>query len=407
MSNNQIAGERIKPKSKFYYWAPLFCVPIILWGFYWYVGFDFRIIKMALFIFSIALLLIYSSDILHTRKGWFEHDVSLFIFSFLISILSCLIYWGQSPVLTFRAGISTLSILFFFTLKRRNVDIDSVERLCIVFATIYAALWLYALSMAPFAVFGNADEVNDARGFFRINSVKGIDMVALLYCISLYKISNSSKKWIWILVAIGTFVLIFLSLTRILIGAAVAVTIMYLLRKKSVFLIVIVAFIAFGGTELLTRNDAFNMMSEMTVTQFQEDANSDMRHPEYEGAFNLFPFHVGTVLFGNGAPHVESSYGQFEENLKSQFRFNRSDAGFVGIYTTYGLFMFFLLIRLFIRVIKLKTPPECVPYKLFIIFLFISNLTMYVFWSYGIAFMLCLYLLDKYRNWDMIEQVWK
>ena len=386
--------------SKLSYWLPIFAVPVIFWNCYWYVGFNANYTKLLEFIIALVLLFIYLKDILNTQKGYFEHDVSLFILSFALSIFTSFVYWEQNPSLTFRAGVTTLSILYFFTLRRRQVDNKNIENICVVFSIIYALLWLYAFYKAPMVVFGNLDEVEDTRGFYRILQLHSIDLVALLYCISLDKISRSSKKWIWIIVACGSFALIFLSLTRILLAGIIAVTVVYLLRKKAIIIILLAAVFSFGGTDYLMKSEIFSGMVEMTKSQIGDKSESNLRMPEYTGAFELFPFHVGTAVFGNGSPHVASSYGQFEERLKAQYYFNRSDAGYVGLYTTYGIFMIIIMLRLLIRVIKCKVPSEYFPYKLFIYFLFIINLTTYTFWSYGIAFMISLYMLDKSKRQD-------
>lgn len=403
-SNHYSIGNRGQ-MSKLSYWLPLFAVPVIFWNCYWFVGFNTNYTKLLEFVIALVLLFFYFRDLLNTQKGYFEHDVSLFMLSFVLSIIAALIYWGQNPSLSFRAGVTTMTVLYFFTLRKRCVDKKNVETICIVFSVVYALLWLYALYNAPMVVFGNLDEVDNGRGFYRILQLHSIDLVALLYCISLQKISCSSKKIIWIIVACCAFILIFLSLTRILLAGIVAVTIVFLLRKKTIIVIILAAVVGFGGTDFLMKNEIFSGMIEMTTNQIFDKSESNLRMPEYQGALELFPFHVGTVIFGNGNPHVASSYGQFEEGLKSNYFFNRSDAGYVGLYTTYGIFMIIIMIRLLIRVLKCKVPPDYLPYKLFIYFLFIVNLTTYTFWSYGISFMISLYMLDRSQDINTIDPI--
>lgn len=383
--------------SKVSYWLPLIAIPIIFWNCYWYVGFNDSITKLLKLILALLLIIIYHKDLVNVRQGLFERDVLLIFISFFISTITALIYWKQNPILSFRAGVTTLIIMYYFTLKRRNVDSKRIELLCILFSIVYALLWLFALSQAPNVVFGNQEEIDDNRGFYRILQLNSIDLVALLYCISLEKIFSAKNKIVWIALGAAAFVLIFLSLTRILIAGLFAITLVFLLRKKSVIIIIFAALLGFCGGDLLLKNPVFTEMVNMTTAQIDDSEGNSLRLPEYSGVFKLYPSHIGTILFGNGDPHINSSYGKYEDNLKNQYFFNRSDAGYVGLYSSYGLFLLFVMIRLLIRVIKYKAPPGYLPYKLFILFMFIVNITSYTFWTFGVSFMISLYMLDRSR----------
>ena len=138
----------------------------------------------------------------------------------------------------------------------------------------------------------------------------------------------------------------------------------------------------------------------LTETQINEEEESNLRLVEYNHIFTAYPFHVGTMLFGNGVPHVNSENGKYNEKLKMDLGFHQSDAGYVGIYANYGVVMLLLLGLLLVRAIFKKIPNQLQLYRLFIVSLFILNLTSYSFWNYGISFAIALYALNmiEYRN---------
>ena len=135
-------------------------------------------------------------------------------------------------------------------------------------------------------------------------------------------------------------------------------------------------------------------MINLTDKEINSRQEGGLRMVEYKNVFSAYPFHIGTTLFGNGAPHVLSSYGKYNEYLKSSLKFNLSDAGYVGVYVEYGIAMLIVLFFLLVNVVKTPIPIQYQPYRMFIISLFIVCITKYAFWSYGISFAISLYALS-------------
>ena len=383
----------------------LISIPILFWRFYWYIGFNHNRTALLSFLLAAGLLLYLIYLGINgrlrriNRKSTYSVYILLFMLVVLFSMFNAGLFWNQSLVLTFRAGYSVFVLLYFYLLYRFELSFELGERLILFFSTVYFLLWLYAVSQAPAVVFGNLDVIRDDRGFARINQLNSIDLVYLAYFISLVKLSTSSttKKTVWWGVLIVSFALIVYTLSRMVILATLLITLVYIFRRKPFYLLLAVLFVSFFYGYIIN-NPVVASLIELTQDEVESGSKSALRVVEYTQFGDYYPFRISTFLFGNGAPHVASSYGVYEESLKASFRFNRSDAGYIGMYVTYGISSIVLLILLLMKVIKQKVSLQAMPFKLFVIFLFIINITSWEFFSCGIGFVISLYFLDIDRN---------
>lgn len=382
----------------------LIAVPIIFWRFYWYVGFNHN--RTALYSFILAAVLVLYFFVISingkirriNRSSYYSKYIFYFIPIVFVSILNAGLYWGQGVVLTFRAGYLAFIVLYFYLLYSYKLSYEKGLNLILFFTVIYFVLWLYAVSQAPAVVFGNLEEIRDDRGFARINQLNSIDLVYLAYFISLVKVSTKKEKLklLWWMLLIVSSILIIYSLSRMVILATLLITVVFLLRKKPVYLILAVVAVLISY-EYIMSNPVVSSLIGLTQDEVGSGSESALRIVEYTQFTQHYPFRIGTFLFGNGSPHVASSYGVYEESLKSAFRFNRSDAGYVGMFVTYGLSSIVLFIMLLVRVVKQKVSMRAMPFKLFILFLFIINISSWEFFACGIGFMISLYFLDQDR----------
>lgn len=388
----------------------LIVVPIIFWRFYWYVGFNHN--RTALYSFLLAAVLVLFFFVISVngklrrinKSSYYSKYILFFIPIIFVSILNAGLYWGQSVVLTFRAGCFAFIVLYFYLLYTYKLSYEKGLHLILFFSVIYFVLWLYAVSQAPDVVFGNLEEVRDDRGFARIIQLNSIDLVYLVYFISLVKVSTKKEKLklLWWMLLIVSSILIFYSLSRVVILASLLISVVFLLREKPVYLLLAVVAVLFSY-EYIMSNPVVSSLIGLTQEEVGSGSESALRIVEYTQFPQHYPFRIGTFLFGNGSPHVASSYGVYEESLKSVYRFNRSDAGYVGLFVTYGLSSIILFIMLLVRVVKQKVSMRAMPFKLFVIFLFIINISSWEFFTCGIGFMFSLYFLDQDRYY-MIEE---
>ena len=381
-------------------WAVLLLIPIVFWGFYWYVGFNQTVVKYLLFFLAVTLLLLNLKrlNVSLSKKNSYDKYVSIISCLIILSFFITYIYWGQNPILTYRAAASQFLVLYYFILKEYKVSYDELFRLVTIFAVIHIVLWMIALAAAPIVLFGNEEEISDSRGFYRIVHLKGLDTLCLFYFMVLcQKAERQWKKVLLIACAFICFVLVFLSLSRTLIASISIVTILYLLKKNKKALIVFVVVLGLGGYSTIKNNEIVSSLELMTLNQIKEKNEADLRMVEYTQFTKLYPFHILTSIFGNGEPHIASSYGIREEQLKDSIGFNRSDAGYIHIYVSYGLVMLLVFLLLLIKVVKQKVDEKYIAFKLFIYMLFLANIFSSLMFSYATAFMISLYALESER----------
>lgn len=386
--------------------AIIFLIPVIYFLFYSYVGFDLNVLKIIMFITSAILTLFFIANINKLRcfeRNSYGRYISILMAIVSFSILNALLYWGQDPISTFRACASMTGFIYFFVLRKFKTSFKVVNSLIFIFAAIYILLWLYAVSQAPRVVFGLEEEINDSRGFFR-PIVPGIHFVAMAYFIFLHRAIYNEKGLLllWICLSVICFIVVFLSMSRTLLLALVCFSLFYLIKSKPIVGLGIVLLLYFSANKLISDSEILSSLSELTVNEMS-DSQYGSRTSEYSNFLKVYPFHIGTTLFGNGAPHVISSYGQYEESIKDGIGFNRSDSGWIDFYVTYGLLSVILLVSLAIKVFKQPKPTEATPYELFVYYLFITALTGNTILAGSSALVMALYVLEKFRTKNINE----
>lgn len=382
-------------------WVLLLLIPIFMRGCFWYVGIPNGLEKMLAFITAVLLLLFFCLKIVPKKLSKYSYGrlIKTIILLSFVSIINAYFYWGQSPVLTFSAGFGIYIYIYYFVLQKICPNEEQILKLVFIISCIYGVLWMYALSMAPQTVFGNKEQIDDTRGIFRI-VLECLDAVGLLYFYSLTKYLSNIKKVKYLVFAIISFLLLFVTLSRMVILSVTVVTFFYVIRKQSIKTILIVSLLIVLGWGSVMQNKIVKNLIELQERQ-SDDTNGDrLIRNEYTDCFNLFPFNVGTFLFGNGSEHTTSSYGNREEKLKKDYDFNRSDAGYPGYYVTYGFVSFIIMMLLLVKVLKEKVPDDCYYCKLYILYFIIASVTTNYFEREGLALMIVFYVLDRIKYMD-------
>lgn len=389
------SSRSLRPLERFL----LLIIPVIAWNFYNYVGFNQQITKLVGFVVSLILLLFYVMTFRkdYLQRGTYSRYLSLYLLVVLLSFINALLYWGQSPILTFRASSFLFFLIYYFILKRIKPSYQEIVIIIYFFAITYCILWLIAFLAAPSVVFGNLENLDDNRGMFRVLQLHSFDFVCLLF---FYLIVNRTKRnFLSIVLAIICFLITIFTLSRMFIGAMVLVAGAYLLRKKTFFLVIFIAAVLLIPSKYTFDSEIAQNLFQLTESQM-EDSKGDafLVRSEYRDFGKLYDFHIPTFLFGNGIAHVESNYGRIEESYKDQYSFNRSDAGYVGQYVSFGLFGLLCLLLILWNVVRQKVPDNYLYLKLFIYYLFIVSLTSNSFSEFMIAFVIVLYLLDELKS---------
>ena len=407
MNENILFIDRANNKLSWGKWLTLLLLPILSWGCFWYVNIPHDLEKALALVSSVLLLIFFFIKEIRRINNKeasesYEKSLRIFIFLSFISIINAWLYWGQQPWWTFSAGYGIYIYIYYFVLKQFHVSQKQLFKVQAIFAVIYTLLWIYAISKAPDVVFGSEEEIGDDRGFFRI-SLLGFDFICLFYYYSIVRYLNNLRSVKWLILTVLSFLIMFASLSRMVIATMVICTFFYVIHKRSFKLILlVVVFLSLSYGSIMQNEIVENMIE---INERQTDSESDgLIRSEWGDSFKLFPFHVGTFLFGNGQDHVASSYGKLSEQWKDQYSFNRSDVGYPGFYVTYGLIPLLLLLLLFYRMILQKVPEEYYYYKLYIIHFLIASLTTYYFVFWGASLMMAVYSLDCLKKCNTIKK---
>lgn len=383
-----------------------FLLILICFSFYQYTGIPDLIFKAIGFV-SVPLLLCLSCKTLFRGKSdEITRIYKMLLVCNLISFVMAQIFWGQSMLLSYRASASFLLLLFFFYLKSTKYQLPAIEIIIWVFAGLYVLLWLFALSRFPELTFGfneSDDFTNEARGIARINFI-GSSFLPLACFLSLNKYL-STKKYRYILIYVLFFTIIVLQVTRQTIVFTLLVTLLYVFwlnKKKGIYLVgVLMALAAIGFSLKIHEGDnIIGNLIELSDQQeeMQSAGNENVRITEYKYFFTEWSQNPVTMLFGNGMPHMNSSYGKYYEGLQDTQGLYLSDVGYPSMYVIYGLLGLCLYLYLFYKGVTSKVRKNLYYAKMFILFICLSNVSASWYFTADcqVAMALCFYIISRY-----------
>ncbi|GAO31479.1 hypothetical protein [Geofilum rubicundum] len=349
--------------SSFYFYEPFFFNDAILKVFYW---------------FMLAIIFAFSFKyFLYTSEPYvFAASMRMLLLSMFISTLPALLFWGQSPVLTLRAMFPHLGFVLYFFLIATKPSFKSMVSLVWVLACLYVIVYLFSLTKAPDVIFGSfADRgIGDQRGLFRL-FIPGRGFLFLSFFLA---ISNyvCTKRSIWLWISIGLFLIIVAHVIRQYIFFSFFIAGFVLIRKVSIWKKI--TFLLFGVVlsvyiyEYSSVIQALFSLTELQVSGGQQ--TEDIRVTAYSYFFTEFSPGLFSVIFGNGVPHEHSSYGYFYTQIvNDQMRLFMSDVGYAQIFAQFGLLGLVAVGVILFKSIFVKIPSKYLYLKLFLIFVFLSN----------------------------------
>ena len=373
----------------------LYLFPIISYHGYGWVGFDMRLWKLIHFI-TLPLLFVYScygikkKDHLVKRLKW----VGL---AFVLSILSSFIVMGQDIILSYRAMIYILNIVFLLFLIKADFSPKDIEVFIWIDVLIYIALWLFGLYYAPEIIFGDDDDpnINENRGILRLNIAnRGCISLAMFYAFNQWRIK--SNRW-YLLIALFCFVLIVLMLSRMGIVIAFVLGVFYILRnvKHKILYISFGLFLSFFVTSQIKEDSVLGIMISTSESEFERNQSGDknVRLLEYE-YFLFDDLNPITMLFGHGVPHPESAYGKEYEKTGDVNHFYGSDVGWAFLYYQLGFVGLYAIISLIWSCLMKPCDVSREYAKYVVVYFLICNIASYALVTHMIHFCVAIYLLS-------------
>jgi hypothetical protein len=395
-TNNAIIGVKLSAihllivfifcLSSFYFYEPIFLNEQLLKLLYWFM-------VIVLFGFSLKPIL-YNSE---TFK--FISPLRVLVISMFVSVLSAMVFWGQSPHLTIRAMFPYLGFVLYFYLLTTKPPLVWLVRLIWILAALYILIYLFSLIQIPNTVFGSFMDrtVSDKRGFFRLFIPgRGFMFLSFFMSVSSYLYSKRTR-WLWI--AFGLFLIIVAHVIRqyILFSFIIAgVVLLWRVELWKKILLLLLCVIA--GYYVYEYSSIIQALINITNAQIVENKPvEDVRITAYRYFFFEFAPNLFASIFGNGVPHDQSSYGSFYRFVvNDQMELFMSDVGFAQIYAQFGLFGLLSVFFIFFRSFYIKVPSKYLYLKLFIIFVFFSNfLSGYFLSNHNIAAIsIVLYMME-------------
>lgn len=341
-------------------------ITIALFRFYSFIPIaNTAIVKFAAMLMPIFMLLMSYKQFLKDKTNRFSNQVRLLIILIAISIVSAFIFWEQSFELSYRVTYVELSYIFFFYLVKCRFTIEEVESYIIIITSLYVILWVIAHIANPIPLFGGFNDEDgtgyynteklSSRGFPRIQFI-GLCFLPLTFFLFLVRYNRQGGKK-YLLLSIGTAIVIFLHLTRGIILGTLLAYIVYMFEKRSVmrWWIVIVALVLYVSPQLLEGTIAGNLIEKTSESLDTSDGDDeDVRIREYKFYFTGYKKNVVSAFVGSGVLHMKSPLGAYEKNIAETLNYYASDVGYAQIYVYIGFIGLVIIGALWIKVLISK-----------------------------------------------------
>src|SRR5574344_286914 len=360
---------------------------LIALQFYNYIGFSVNMLKALGMLLSIVMTLFYiipaitqskSHDIFYNTYRWLA-------ISYFLSMFMALIFWDQSPILTFRCSYNILYLGFLFILYKHRPLISELEKIVRFFAIAYMIIFAISLFIFPTVLFGNKTEgdMDVSRGIARF-VINGDMFMYLFYFMNLNKYVETHKKnaLIWIVIC---FLFIILRVTRQIILITLAIGVIYILRNRIKYcitsIVILLLLYIWNPVIRISDNTILGNLINLTETQRDNMESGDeyIRITEYKYFLLEYNRNLITCIFGNGMPHSESHYGSWYNSLNTNQKLFLSDVGYGMMYAIYGIVGLFLYIYIYAKGTLRKVDNDHVYARLFILFLIFNNIASSVF----------------------------
>lgn len=390
---------RVVDKVIFYFF------PLLLFQFFGFVKIPSDVRKVLCY-GSVALLLIYVLPTIFNNQFSKIKYFNIIKWLFLLSILSIFIaqiVWDQSIIFGFNVTSPMLGIVFYFFLVKAKPSYDDIKKFILMYTFIYLVVWIYAWTQAPYVTFSPSDSeelLNDSRGIFRINIVGRLFLVfTFFYGLNKWLVDKEKKYFV---LGIVCFIFIIFQVTRQLILFPAIIGLFYFIRnyKYKWLVLCFVSLAYFTSILAIEINEDSFIGSLLSLSERQLESSKsedDIRIQAIKFFFNDYSPNLLTDLFGNGLPHNKSEYGKYVANLNSAYGYYLSDVGYAKMFIVNGIVGLLLYVVLFVKVLLQKVSEEWYYTKLFILFMFLSNIgaDWYAKPDGVILICICFFLLGK------------
>lgn len=268
--------------------------------------------------------------------------------------------------------------LYFFVLLKLNPDPTRLLRcLFVVWAMAVFVFFANAVTF-PHNIFGTPILSDLSRGFVRVRPhFLQLFVLFLFYGVSRWQLTKSR---FWLVIAIVSYLMVVLSLTRQTIAFSTILVFFQLLEKYSwTKKIVLGSVLAILGALVVVNLPMYQTMKQ--ITEEQIDYNEEKEDVRL-GAWRYYSFegndHVETFLFGNGIPSLgKSVWGKQHEAFVDETNYNVGDVAWAACIFHYGIIATVALLVVILSSIFKHKPPS----KRFLTYFMISEALHGIAWG--------------------------
>ena len=364
-----------------------------------------ELIKILHWLFDIALIL-YFLDTIFQKKIRYTYIKSLwFIIYFIIvvtlSILMSKIIYNQSFNESIRISLIWYEYLFIFILFKMRITSEEVYKSVMIFSYVWMFCWIvgFCSPVVLFDASGTYDEqmLNYGRGVVRLK-IAGSMIMQLwgLWSLSIY-VKQNRKKYLcnYLLCMLFTFLLV--SRQHIIFYFLCSLS-YWLYYSSWIKRSIILLFVVFLTHFVLPNILIYNNLMELTERQVEDnkgELQNDIRMEAAAFYISEFNKSFSTIILGNGAYHYDSDYGKQMTYIGETKGYWLSDVGYVGIYVYFGLAGCFFFVFLGWFIFRIKIPKKHIGLKIFMCFVFLSNVLSHSFDTSVLITGVVLYLMCR------------
>lgn len=350
---------------------------------------------------SIVPVLLQKSTLFSNYGGVMKLWVILLIFS----VFNSLIQHGQGVMYSIRSIIDFLPISYFFFFYRNNFSFKEIEKHIFLFLFVYILIYLIAYVFTPRVIFdytGGELDINTQRGVDRIKLL-GTGFVYLGYFMSLNKWIIKKKK-VYLFIAIIAFVMIILGVSRqhiffsFLLGLLMVINQLKWYKK-----ILIITFFTFLVIYAINNFQILQILIELTKNQIEVSGTENVRVLAFKHYVMDYNDNIFQVIFGNGIPNLNSTWGINYNNMTKSTGFYPSDVGFAKIFFYWGICGLFLFFRLAYKIFKQKVDTSIFYTKYYFGFIFLTNIASHTFFKEILTVSIIVYILEMSYMTNKIE----
>jgi hypothetical protein len=301
----------------------------------------------------ILLQLVYSKgENFKTNFGW---EILLVFVGVILSMFTAFSGHNQGFTTTLIAQRFMYFYFFYFALHFIRISDVDLEKIIVYLAITYVVFYLLQFVAYPTVIFDvrTAEE----RGTVRI-FLQGLSYLVLAYFYILNKLFERFTPGRLALLFLFFSIFILMG-TRQIILTMFMLTVLNVLFSKKIKSKVMIMFLVIVSAIPIVFIFQDIFLSILSVTQEQSEGFEDdirIRAATFF-LYELFPNKISYIT-GNGAPSLNSPYGQLIQMYMDVFRFYQSDVGIVGDYSKFGAFFVIAVLAILIRVLTMKISSE-------------------------------------------------